>query len=113
VTPLVQASFGIADGGTLWAVRYATEGTPRSLFASENTDAIRHLYPDNPRFQRLGEDDRLIVSEPFSDLPGLWQEIPASTAVTVRPGGVLEQRPFVPRADAVGSRPDLAGALDG
>ena len=58
------------------------------------------LYPENPRLQRLSEGDRLIVSEPFSDLPGLWHEIPEATAVSVRRGGALEERPFVPRVDA-------------
>jgi len=98
---LVQGTFGISDGATLWAVRYATEGTPRSLFASADVKAIQHLQPDNPRFERLTPDDRVIVSEPFSDLPGMWQEIPPSTAATVRPGGVLEEKPFVPRAAPV------------
>jgi glutamine amidotransferase len=93
----VQASFGVSDGTTLWAVRYATDGQPRSLFASADVEAVKRLYPDNPRFQRLTDDDRLIVSEPFSDLPGLWHEIPESTAVTVGSGGALEQQPFRPR----------------
>jgi glutamine amidotransferase len=92
----LQATFGVSDGECLWAVRYASEGKPRTLFASADVEAIRHLYPDNPRFERLTEDDRLIVSEPFSDLPGVWQEIPPSTAVAVRRGGVLEERPFTP-----------------
>jgi predicted glutamine amidotransferase len=92
----VQGSFGISDGVTLWAVRYATNGEPRSLFASADVESIRHLHPDNARFQRLSPDDRVVVSEPFSDLPGLWHEIPPSTAVTVRRGGVLEQQPFQP-----------------
>jgi predicted glutamine amidotransferase len=96
----VQATFGVSDGNSLWAVRYATIDRPRTLFASSDVDTIRHLYPDNPRFARLTEDDRLIVSEPFSDLPGLWHEIPESTAVTVRRGGVLEQQPFRPAAVA-------------
>ena len=90
----VQGTFGVSDGTTLWAVRYATTGKPRSLFASADVDTIRHLHPENERFQRLSPDDRVIVSEPFSDLPGVWQEIPASTAVTVRKGGVLEEQPF-------------------
>jgi glutamine amidotransferase len=98
VAGAVQATFGVSDGTTLWAVRYATEGTPRSLFASADVDAIRHLHLENPRFQRLSPDDRVIVSEPFSDLPGVWQEIPPGTGVTVKPGGVLEERPFRPRA---------------
>jgi glutamine amidotransferase len=90
----VQATFGVSDGETLWAVRYSTEGRARSLFASAEVEAVRRLHPDNLRFERLGADDRLIVSEPFSDLPGVWREIPEATAVTVRGGGVLEERPF-------------------
>jgi glutamine amidotransferase len=96
----VQGSFGISDGETLWAVRYSSDGKPRSLFASESVESIRHLYPDNERFQRLRPDDRLIVSEPFSDLPGLWHEIPPSTAVTVKRGGVLDTQPFQPAVTA-------------
>ena len=92
----VQATFGVSDDTTLWAVRYATEGSPRSLFASADVAAIHELYPENRRFRRLTEDDRLIVSEPFSDLPGVWHEIPPATAVTIQRGGVLEQREFRP-----------------
>jgi predicted glutamine amidotransferase len=94
----VQATFGVSDGTTLWAVRYASEGPARTLFASAEIDAVKRLHPGNPRFERLSSDDRLIVSEPFNDLPGDWQEIPQDTAVTVRHGGVLEERPFRPRA---------------
>ena len=72
----VQATFGVSDGTRLWAVRYATDGHARSLFASTEGGRCGDLYPDNPRFQRLTDEDRLIVSEPFSDLPGVWQEIP-------------------------------------
>jgi predicted glutamine amidotransferase len=59
--------------------------------------ADRGAAVDNPRFQRLSPDDRVIVSEPFSDLPGVWQEIPEATAVTVRRGGVLKEQPFRPQ----------------
>jgi glutamine amidotransferase len=106
----VQASFGVSDGTSLWAVRYATNGRPRSLFASADPDTIKQLHPDNPRLQRLSSDDRLIVSEPFSDLPGDWHEIPAASAVTVRYGGVLERRPFQPQPVAA---PQLSPGLDG
>ena len=100
VPDAVQATFGIADGETLWAVRYATTGTPRTLYASTDASTIKRLHPENERFQRLTDDDRLIVSEPFADLPGVWQEIPPATAVTVRHGGGLEERPFRPRVAA-------------
>jgi len=102
---LVQGTFGISDGETLWAIRYATEGTARTLFASADVDAIHRLYPDNAKLARLGADDRLIVSEPFADLPGVWQEIPQTSAVTVRYGGDLEHRPFQPRPTTVSAAP--------
>ena len=97
LAPLVQGTFGVSDGECLWAVRYATRGKARSLFASADVDAIHHLYPENRRTGLLTEDDRLIVSEPLADLPGIWKEIPPATAVSVRHGGVLEERPFRPR----------------
>ena len=87
---MVQGTFGVSDGTTLWAVRHATEGRARTLFASEDATTIQRLHPENPRFQRLTAEDRVVVSEPFSDLPGVWREIPQETAVTVSHGGVFE-----------------------
>jgi predicted glutamine amidotransferase len=96
----VQGTFGVSDGSCLWAVRYATEGTPRSLFASTDIDALKKLHPEVDRLKLTTEGDRVIVSEPFADLPGAWQEIPPGTAVSVRHGGELTERPFVPRVDS-------------
>jgi predicted glutamine amidotransferase len=102
----VQGTFGVADGDTVWAVRYATKERARSLFATTEVATIKHLYPDNARLAQLSPEDRLIVSEPFADLPGVWQEIPESSAVIVRRGGVLEHRPFRPQA--VAARPPVS-----
>jgi len=44
---------------------------------------------------------RLIVSEPFSDLPGDWREIPQGTAVTVRAGQCARRVPSA-RARRIG-----------
>jgi glutamine amidotransferase len=96
--PLVQASFGISDGERLWGVRYATDEPPRSLFVSADAGSVRRLHPDNPRLQQLHHADRLIVSEPFSDLPGLWHEVEPATVVVAHTGGDLEHRPFRPKA---------------
>jgi predicted glutamine amidotransferase len=96
----VQGTFGVSDGTTLWAVRYASEGSARTLFASADVDTVKRLHPENPRLQLLAEGDRLVVSEPFADLPGVWIEIPEATAVTVHRGGAMDQRPFVPRVEA-------------
>lgn len=93
----MQGTIGITDGETLWAVRYSSEHESRSLFVSEDLDAVRRLHPDNEKLQQLHEGDRIVVSEPISDLPGAWIEIPESSCVIVR-GGAIEQRDFVPAA---------------
>jgi len=107
----VQGSFGVSDGVGLWAVRYATSGEPRSLFASGDVETVRALYPDNERLQKMQHDDRVIVSEPFSDLPGAWHEIPASTAVTLRRGAGIEMRPFRPASAAPAVAPEGSPAV--
>lgn len=91
----VQMTVGIADGERLWAFRYSSEHRSRTLFVSEDVDALKRLHPENARLQELEEGDRVVVSEPLSDLPGAWIEIPESTALVVEAGSV-EQRPFEP-----------------
>ena len=61
----VQASIGVSDGESIWAVRYSSEGKSRTLFASAEADAVRRLHPDNPRLERFRDEDRVIVSEPL------------------------------------------------
>jgi predicted glutamine amidotransferase len=95
----VQASIGLSDGVRLWAVRYSTEGHSRTLFASADARSLRALHPENPRLQRLREEDRLIVSEPFAELPGAWQELDEATVLIVQPGAD-ETRPFRPHVEA-------------
>jgi predicted glutamine amidotransferase len=92
----VQTSIGITDGERLWALRYSTERKSRSLFVSTDAHAIRQLHPENPRLQRLRDEDRIVVSEPIADLPGVWEAIPESTVLLVQPGPD-EQYEFHPR----------------
>jgi predicted glutamine amidotransferase len=94
----VQASIGVSDGATVWAVRYSTEGRSRTLFASADVEAVRRLHPE--RRMRVRDGDRIIVSEPIVDLPGAWHEIPEATAATVPHGGAVLLRPFRPTTDA-------------
>src|SRR4051794_7840114 len=98
IEPAIQASMGVSNGESLWAIRYSTEGHSRTLLESAHVATTRELYPDTPRLGRLREGDRLVVSEPLADLPGVWNEIPESTALTISPGGGHEQRPFRPHA---------------
>jgi glutamine amidotransferase len=92
----VQMTVGISDGERVWAVRYSSAHESRTLFLSEDVDALRRLHPDNARLQQLTDGDRVVVSEPLADLQGAWIEIPESTAVLVEAGG-YEQRSFKPR----------------
>ena len=91
----MQASLGVTDGERLWAFRYSTERKSRTLFVSAEADAVHALYPENAHLQRLRDEDRIVVSEPLADLPGVWHEIPESTVLIVQPGPD-EQRPFRP-----------------
>jgi glutamine amidotransferase len=91
-----QMTVGISDGERLWAVRYSSQHESRTLFVSEDVDALRRLHPENERLQQLSEGDRVGVSEPLGDLLGAWIEVPESTALTLE-NGVVKQGPFHPR----------------
>jgi predicted glutamine amidotransferase len=92
----VQMTVGISDGERLWAIRYSSQHQSRTLFVSEDVDALRRLHPENERLQRLSEGDRVVVSEPLADLSGAWLEVSESTVLAFE-DAVLSQRPFRPR----------------
>ena len=95
----VQASLGLSDGERLWAFRYSTERSSRTLFVSNEPSAIKQLHPENERLQRLRDEDRVVVSEPLADLTGVWHKLPESSVLVVQPGAD-EQLPFRPHHDA-------------
>jgi glutamine amidotransferase len=93
----MQMTVGVADGETLYSVRYSSKHDSRSLFYTTDASKIRALYPDHPRLDLIGDSSRLITSEPTSDLEGVWNPVPESTAVIVS-DGKIELRPFAPSA---------------
>lgn len=102
----VQMTLGFSNGEKLWAVRYSSEHASRTLYVSADRETVQALHPDNPRFQRLTSEDRVVVSEPLSDLPGVWNAVPEATALVIQPGPD-EFRAFRPQAPAPAA---LAGA---
>ena len=99
----LQMTIGLSDGEHLYAVRYASGPVVNTLFVSEDTreharsarpggvrlapGQIAGLaYADNKPLPHLDVEARAIVSEPVADLPGLWQEVPPSSALIVGPG---------------------------
>jgi predicted glutamine amidotransferase len=98
-----QGTIATSDGECIWAFRYSSEGTSRSLFFSTDVRTLRALYPENELLRDLGEESRLVVSEPLGDLPGAWNEVPEASYGVIQPGQD-DLHPFVPTAEPVGTR---------
>jgi len=94
----LQMTIAVSDGERIYAARYASGPVVNSLFVSEDTRSVRALYPEDERFSIFSDESRVIVSEPLGDLPGVWREVPAGTALIVQPGEDVEVpfRPAVP-----------------
>jgi glutamine amidotransferase len=88
----IQMTLGISDGERLYAFRYSSEHHSRSLFHSKDVESLREFYPVA---ERLSDDAIAVVSEPLSDLTGVWEEIPESS-VMISGGGIRELREFSP-----------------
>ncbi|MFF5443994.1 class II glutamine amidotransferase [Streptomyces sp. NPDC012888] len=82
----MQMTVAVTDGRSVWAFRYASAGTARSLFYSTRVESLRALHPDVTFLQEVSDDTRLVVSEPLSDLPGAWNEVPEHSYGVVRGG---------------------------
>ena len=94
----VQLTVATSDGDNIWAFRYSSDGRARSLYYSTAVETLRAQFPENPVFQSLSDEARLIVSEPLSDLEAVWQEFPEASCGVVQ-AGQDELRPFSPRTD--------------
>jgi glutamine amidotransferase len=92
----IQMTVATTDGARVWAFRYSSEGSSRSLFFSTAIETLRAQYPDNPVLHGLSAETRLVVSEPLGDLAGAWNEIPESSMGVVQEGEDA-LRPFRPR----------------
>ena len=91
----VQATMATSDGKSVWVFRYSSQHQSRTLFHSTDVSQLRALYPELEVLRTLGDEARLVVSEPLGDLPGAWREVPESSCGIIQPGAD-EIRPFVP-----------------
>src|SRR5262249_59794451 len=92
----IQMTVATSDGDRVWGFRYSSERRSRSLFYSTSIDTLRHQYPDNPLFDRLSDETRVVVSEPLGDLVGAWNQVPESSYGIIQ-HGQDEMRPFTTR----------------
>lgn len=92
----IQMTVATTDGTAIWAFRYSSEGSSRSLYFSTRMDELKAMYPGTV-LESLSDETRVVVSEPLGDLPGVWNEVPESSVGIVQPGQD-ELRTFTPRA---------------
>jgi predicted glutamine amidotransferase len=93
----IQMTVATTDGTRVWAFRYSSEGSSRSLFFSTDVQRLRELHPEMAVLEELGDETRLVVSEPLGDVSDAWNEVPESSWGVVQPGQD-ELWPFRPRA---------------
>jgi glutamine amidotransferase len=55
---------------------------------------LQEMYPDVEKLRMFGKRSRVIVSEPLNDLPGLFIEVPESSASVLDPSGYSTE-PFL------------------
>ena len=75
--PHVRMTAAISNGERLYAIRYASDDRPPTLYHT------------------VKEGGRAVVSEPLDTLADAWEEVPPSSWVTISPDGV-EIEPFTP-----------------
>jgi predicted glutamine amidotransferase len=92
--PALQMTLGVSDGLRLYAVRYSTGPEVNTLFVAEDLRSVRMLYPEDERPARFGDFARVVVSEPLTDLPGMWREVLAGSALIIDEH--IEERAFQP-----------------
>jgi glutamine amidotransferase len=101
VTFPMQGTIAISDGSTLWAFRYSSQRRSRTLFHSADVATLEQLYPDATRLRSFGKHAQVVVSEPLTDLPGVFIEVPESTVATLDSTGYHHQ-PFLADQDRSG-----------
>jgi glutamine amidotransferase len=93
----IQMTIATSDGSSVWAFRYSSEGTSRSLFFSTRVDHLRALHPELEALSELSDASRIIVSEPLGHVTGAWNEVPESSWGVVHEGPD-ELHSFAPRS---------------
>jgi glutamine amidotransferase len=92
----IQMTVATADGTNLYAFRYSSEGNSRTLFYSRDVPTMRKLHPDVEVLRHVGDETRIVVSEPLGHLEGAWILAPEGHYGIVQPGDDV-LAPLVPR----------------
>lgn len=91
IVPDVHFSASLADGETLYAVRYSSVKQSRTLYYTRDVEAAQRAYPDAD-FDSGAYT--LVVSEPLGGVAE-WTAVPESTSIVAR-GSDVAMQPFAP-----------------
>jgi len=89
----IWMTLGVSDGRTLYAVRYASDGSAPTLFHSRDMEDVIRILPRLK--EKLSPSTRVVVSEPMGNIPPLWVEVPQGSCVRVH-GEEIAIEPFRP-----------------
>ena len=82
----------LSDGKQLYAVRYSTDGKPKTLYYNRSNAGLDEVLNDEADTPASGI---ILLSEPIDDCPDNWREVPSASFVTVADGKVSIE-PFEP-----------------
>jgi glutamine amidotransferase len=82
------------DGTRLYAIRYATDGRPKTLYHNRAGRGLSAVLNDDRESPGPGT---VLLSEPIDDCPENWVSVPSGSFVTVS-GTRIETEPFEPIA---------------
>jgi len=83
-----------SDGETIYAIRYSTDGKPKTLYHNRAGKGLSDVLYENSDSEGKGT---ILLSEPIDDCPENWVSVPSGSFVTVRRGDVRCE-PFRPKA---------------
>ena len=94
--PLAGHGGGVRRGNDL-GVPLLDPGPHQVLFHSADIGTLRQMYPDVERLHLFSDEAHVVVSEPTTDLPGSFIEVPEASLVVLDDSG-YHQQAFNPSA---------------
>jgi glutamine amidotransferase len=87
----VQFSAAVANGESLYAVRYSSERRSRTLYYSRDVEVLERFYPES---EQPPPGSILVVSEPLGSV-AQWTAVPESSLI-VASRSQVEMTSFTP-----------------
>lgn len=91
IEPDVQFSAAVADGESLYAVRYSSKNASRTLYYSRDMSVLSQYYPEA---EEAPPGSVLVVSEPLGSVVK-WNPVPESSLIIAKQNEISMQ-PFQP-----------------